>query len=264
MIQPMREINNIVEATRDEILSNYDGPTSKNYHVRIRLDYLNPKTKTIVFKVKDLNGSGRYHEVRMRLADHKYLTRDSELSHADRVKLAIEDGNVRYWCDCESFLYGGFMYIATTLDSAIRKEFRPPHIRNPKELGISCKHLHGLMKVMPKFTAKIAKAFAVARKFKYNVMTFRDVNIQPETESAQNDSNSLLEAVEGEWAGTTVIDSDGNTGVVINQLKRDSYIKLYVKYDEEAMGIKTILLPMEAKQWKWLNDKVWYTFDDVL
>jgi hypothetical protein len=163
----------IVEATKDEILSNYGGPVSKVTNIDIRLFQVNPKTKTLVFKVADRgpNGSGRTHLSTIRMIDHRYLTKDDDLSHRDRVDLAFNDGNLLVYCSCESYLYGGFQYIDWVLDYGIRKELRRPVRNNPREVGSVCKHLYGVLSDFNYWIPQVADIFANAKANNYRVVT---------------------------------------------------------------------------------------------
>jgi hypothetical protein len=169
----------ISEVTRAEFLSNYDGPTPKaparKYKINPELFSINPKTWTISFNAKDTGpqGSGRQHIVNVVLKDLKHLTRDKDLKNLDRIKLAVEEGDLAVYCTCESYLYHGFQYIDWVLDAGIRKEVRPPKVRNPKEIGISCKHINAVMKQFKLFVPKITQVFTNAWKNNdYKVVVF--------------------------------------------------------------------------------------------
>lgn len=69
-----------------------------------------------------------------------------------KVPLSMEDAiemfkknnhklDILVYCDCPSFLYHGYAYIATKLGFGVKREMRPPRIRNPRLKGSVCKHL---------------------------------------------------------------------------------------------------------------------------
>lgn len=49
--------------------------------------------------------------------------------------------DVRVHCTCPSYLYWGYAYITTQLDTQLVNEDRFPAIRNPDLSGVVCKHL---------------------------------------------------------------------------------------------------------------------------
>jgi len=65
------------------------------------------------------------------------------VSFAD-LKNAYPDvikSDVRLFCNCPDFSFGGFSYIITQLDTHLEREDRFPHIKNPGLEGTVCKHL---------------------------------------------------------------------------------------------------------------------------
>jgi hypothetical protein len=67
-------------------------------------------------------------------------------------------GDVRMYCGCPSFKYFGYQYILTQLGASIVPENRFPHVRNPQLLGIACKHIRRLMRVLPFHRGNLAAA----------------------------------------------------------------------------------------------------------
>lgn len=87
-------------------------------------------------------------------------TRDGQ--HTNLLKLSKEVLNhvdLQLYCSCPAFKYWGSDYI-TSLDRYDAKfgepERRPPNIRNPKQYGILCKHLHSLMNTLPWYNTTLA------------------------------------------------------------------------------------------------------------
>lgn len=82
---------------------------------------------------------------------------DQELSHIERARMLLWVGNIRLHCTCPAFLYWGFQYMLSVLDSAIYPEQRFPAQRNPKERGIVCKHMARVLEVLPFHSGDIAR-----------------------------------------------------------------------------------------------------------
>jgi hypothetical protein len=83
---------------------------------------------------------------------------DPDLNYAEKARLLLWAGNIRLNCTCPSFLYWGYQYILTVLDAAINPETRNPVIRNPNHNGACCKHLNRVLRALPFYSGKIAKA----------------------------------------------------------------------------------------------------------
>ena len=81
----------------------------------------------------------------------------SELTYAQKVRQAINNGDLLVGCTCEAFLYWGYRFICTRLKVVHPqfKELRPPDIRNPQRRGIICKHLDLVLHVLPFNASKI-------------------------------------------------------------------------------------------------------------
>jgi hypothetical protein len=62
---------------------------------------------------------------------------------------AIDTDDIQLYCSCPNFKYR-YQYINSQLDTVIRTkpEDRPAKIRNPKELGLICKHLNYTLKMI--------------------------------------------------------------------------------------------------------------------
>ena len=59
-------------------------------------------------------------------------------------------GNIKVYCTCPHWVYGGYKYIATELDYAYGStENRFPKIKNPKLMGTLCKHAFLVVKSLP-------------------------------------------------------------------------------------------------------------------
>lgn len=96
------------------------------------------------------------YEVRIKLLDYPDVAEDKDLSVNEKVRLAIA-GELKVGCSCPAFLYFGYKYILTQLDTnALDDENRFPKIRNPKLNGVMCKHCYIAMEAFPFNWTKIA------------------------------------------------------------------------------------------------------------
>ena len=91
------------------------------------------------------------------LVDSMYPDRIPSRSEAQNlVNIAITSNNIRVYCSCPDFKYR-FHYVNTrlgTLPVGAPEEFRPPHITNPGEHGVLCKHLIAILVKPSKWTPK--------------------------------------------------------------------------------------------------------------
>lgn len=96
------------------------------------------------------------------------LVRDKRLwvtdkSRVDLRKLArefMDKVDIQLMCSCPADLYWGSHYIRSLgkYDAKYtRRELRPPRVRNPKQLGMVCKHLDRLLKALPFYGSTMAK-----------------------------------------------------------------------------------------------------------
>ena len=147
------------EFLKDDIQQGADFKRTRKGN-RIKVEYIgsNKRTKTAIFNVTDPNGSGKVHEVRVRFPDYSQISRQRKnITREEKVELALEAGDLKVYCSCPDFLYKGFKYMATEMDYGIRKEIRPPDIRNPKREGTVCKHTLGVFRRINKSINEISK-----------------------------------------------------------------------------------------------------------
>lgn len=72
------------------------------------------------------------------------------LSVASLLNLVIMNGDIKIYCTCPSWIYGGYKYMASQLDYAFYDtELRFPKVRNPKLQGTLCKHAYIVLKALP-------------------------------------------------------------------------------------------------------------------
>lgn len=82
------------------------------------------------------------------------LSKDSDLDKLqvgmDRKKILynLMYGDIEIFCNCADWSYMGFKYIANKNGFGVAKEFRPPHIKNPAQVGTACKHMGNVFNVM--------------------------------------------------------------------------------------------------------------------
>lgn len=75
---------------------------------------------------------------------------EKPMSLSSILNLVIMHGNIKVFCTCPSWLYGGYKYMATELDYAYGSyETRYPKIKNPKLKGTLCKHAYVAVKGLP-------------------------------------------------------------------------------------------------------------------
>ena len=104
-------------------------------------------------------GTGLLWKQRIKLVDLPVALDipDDKLRMIDRVRLASY-GDIQAECNCPSFLYHGYRYILTQLDTVLgKKESRLPKVRNPNLEGVVCKHLDNALSVLPFVVSDIVK-----------------------------------------------------------------------------------------------------------
>lgn len=84
------------------------------------------------------------------------IGQDMDLNFRERALMLLWTGNLRLHCTCPSFLWWGYQYLVTAVDSAIAPVVIQPDVRNPAQRGIVCKHLNRLLRVLPFHNADIA------------------------------------------------------------------------------------------------------------
>lgn len=147
----------ICEATRRELLSLADrnflrmGPRSEEV-TGLRLE--NISHDTLHFAITGSTGK-RYSNL-VCFHEWKSVIDDHTLTASEAANLLISNGNISLHCSCESYLYYGYQYLLTVLDSSVVPENRRPRIKNPQERGICCKHLYRTLKALPFINSSIA------------------------------------------------------------------------------------------------------------
>jgi len=120
------------------------------------------KSSSLIFSTESQTypGTGLKWKQKIKLVDLQVALDipDDKLKLIDRVRLAIY-GDLKVDCGCPSFLYYGYRYILTQLDSVVgKKEKRIPKIRNPNLEGTVCKHLDNALYTLPFIVSSVVKA----------------------------------------------------------------------------------------------------------
>lgn len=151
------------EATYKEIASIID---SNFLNQKQRADALNGiyyrgfNNDTMVFEVNSAefeDNSIRYKNL-IQFENWDQTGQDPDLNAIEKARLLLWAGDIKLHCTCPSFLYWGYQYILTVLDSAIYPEQRFPDERNPQERGVVCKHLNRVLRALPFYNGDIAQA----------------------------------------------------------------------------------------------------------
>ena len=123
------------------------------------------KSKTLFFK------TGKYLQ-KVQIPDYSVISRMKE-SDEDKLKVAINTGDIYVHCSCPDFVYGGFAYLAWNGGYGIEEELRFPSIRNFQLHGSVCKHLKYLLKNIDLYIPKIATNLKNMRLKNYKMNKFK-------------------------------------------------------------------------------------------
>lgn len=72
------------------------------------------------------------------------------------IKDLLMKSGLKIHCNCCSWHYWGYKYMAWKRGYGIQKEVRFPYIRNPHEKGYLCKHLFFVLSIFPFITPQVA------------------------------------------------------------------------------------------------------------
>ena len=103
-------------------------------------------------------------ETFVQFMDWNEQLQDTSLSAVEVSRLLMWSSSIRLFCRCPSFKMHGYQYILTELGASIVSEKRFPKKTNPRLLGIACKHIRKLMRVLPAHTASLASAIKQQRQ----------------------------------------------------------------------------------------------------
>lgn len=151
--------NRLDEITRKDLMTGSDTWTKDKAKLVRSATYLGiTEDYTAFFRVPSVtaNPPTRY-VVKVNLAEYKDVANDEDMTVKEKVRLAIA-GDLKISCTCPAYLYFGYKYILTQMDTnESDDENRFPKIRNPKLQGVMCKHCYTTLKAFPFNWTKIAR-----------------------------------------------------------------------------------------------------------
>lgn len=152
----------LTEANRKEIVARIDDYFLKH---KIRRGQLGPvtfngfKNDCMYFSVdsSQFAKNGITYIIRIKFIEWRKIGMRSDLNWIQKARLLLQQGNIKIDCTDPSFLYWGFQYMLTQINASIRRESRPPNIRNPRRRGIVSKHPSKVLQVLPFYSGDIAQ-----------------------------------------------------------------------------------------------------------
>ena len=155
----MRNLEKLLELTRKDLVSDVDKWTKDKAKLVRGAVYLGiTEDYTVFFRVPSVTANPpTTYVVKIKLVDYPEIAEDEDLSVKEKVRLAIA-GDLQISCTCPAYLYYGYKYILTKLDTnESDPEHRFPKIKNPKLQGVMCKHCYMAMKAFPMRWTTIAR-----------------------------------------------------------------------------------------------------------
>lgn len=147
------------ELTRKDIVLDVDTWT-KDKAKKVRgVTYLGiTEDYTVFFRVNSVTANPpTTYLVKIKLVDYEEIAEDENLTVREKVRLAIA-GDLQISCTCPAYLYWGYKYILTQIDTnESDPEHRFPKIRNPKLQGVVCKHCYVALQAFPFNWTSIAR-----------------------------------------------------------------------------------------------------------
>jgi hypothetical protein len=152
----MAQLERLDEATRKDLLSDMEIKRKKRADSYAAIyQSVNPVDFTIYYTA-DGDKPTKWNQT-IRLEDMKWLIKDKDTVLKDKLRLALT-GELKVFCNCPDFLYGGFKYMGTELGYNLgADENRFPIIRNPNLNGTVCKHLYRVLFQLPMHYPMILK-----------------------------------------------------------------------------------------------------------
>lgn len=105
------------------------------------------------------------YAITLRFQNFDRILADQSLTYSDKARLLLRD-KLKVHCDCKAFRYF-YAYTAHQKGFGLLPEMRPAEVRNPRNKGGICKHLHHALQTLGTNTQKIAgqlKAYDDKRK----------------------------------------------------------------------------------------------------
>jgi hypothetical protein len=162
----------VTDITRSsDIARSKRGKRCKIRYYGLRFRSSKERIVTLFFEGVDPLGSGRVHQIQVQIPSYKEISNDKNTNYVEKLKLALNAGDVKIHCSCEDFLYQGFTYISWNLDYGLVPELRAPKIRNPKLKGTACKHALSVLQKINLFGITIAKDLASGKETNYRKVT---------------------------------------------------------------------------------------------
>ena len=149
----------IDELTRKDLVKDVDKWTKDKSRLVRRASYLGiTEDYTVFFRVPSVTANPpTYYTVKINLVDYPEIEEDEDMTVKEKVRLALA-GDLKMSCTCPAYLYFGYKYILTQLDTNYdRGENRFPKIKNPKLQGVMCKHCYSAISVFPMNWNSIAR-----------------------------------------------------------------------------------------------------------
>ena len=147
----------INELTRRDLVSDVDSVTKQRSRQIQGSPTYQGMTRDYVIKMKvnSATGSGDY-TVSIKLVELPSLLPEENMDTREKIRLAI-DGDLKINCTCPAFRYFGFEYITTQLNSIEGEpQERYPEVRNPRLVGIMCKHCFKAVKSFGSYWSRLA------------------------------------------------------------------------------------------------------------
>lgn len=149
----------LLELNRKDLMSDVDTWTKDKSRLVRSATYLGiTEDYTVFFRVPSVTADPpTNYTVKIGLTEYKDIAEDDNLSVKEKVRLAIA-GDLKVSCTCPAYLYFGYKYILTQLDTnESDDEHRFPKVRNPKLQGVMCKHCYIALKAFPFNWTRIAR-----------------------------------------------------------------------------------------------------------
>lgn len=147
------------ELKRKDLMSDVDTWTKDKSKLVRSATYLGiTEDYTAFFRIPSVTADPpTTYVVKVNLAEYKDIAEDDNLSVKEKVRLAIA-GELKVSCTCPAYLYYGYKYILTQMDTnESDDEHRFPKIKNPKLQGVMCKHCYTALKAFPFNWTSIAR-----------------------------------------------------------------------------------------------------------
>lgn len=153
------------EITRKDLLSDTDNWTKDKSKLVRQATYLGiTEDYTVYFRVPSVTAKpSTNYTVKIKLVEYPDIEEEKDLSVQEKVRLAIA-GDLQISCTCPAYLYYGYKYILTQIDTnEADDEHRFPKIKNPKLQGVMCKHCYKAINVFPLNMSRIVKDISSKR-----------------------------------------------------------------------------------------------------